>query len=77
MLKSDENGPLASLLKAVINPNQLQTGAAANVAANLHETSAAAMDQVSVETGLTALEIQDKLRRLELYEKRRAAKKRG
>lgn len=76
VLKSDENGPLSSLIKQMVNPDQLQSGFAGNLAANMRqEPDTAVMEQVSAETGLTAAMIQEKLRRLELYEKRRNKKK--
>lgn len=76
VLKSDENGPLSSLIKQMVNPDQLQSGFAGNLAANMRqEPDTAVMEQVSAETGLTAAVIQEKLRRLELYEKRRNKKK--
>jgi hypothetical protein len=76
VLKNDENGPLSSLIKQMVNPNQLQSGFAGNLAANMQsEPDTAVMEQVSAGTGLTAAEISAKLKRLELYEKRRQGKK--
>ena len=76
VLKQDENGPLSSLIRGMINPQQLQSGFAGNLAANMNaEPDTAVMEQISAETGLTAAMITEKLHRLELYEKRRKATK--
>jgi hypothetical protein len=76
VLKSDENGPLSSLIKQMVNPNQLQSGFSGNLMSNMQaEPDTAVMEQVSADTGLTAAMITEKLRRLELYEKRRNTKK--
>jgi hypothetical protein len=76
VLKQDENGPLSSLIRGMMQPNQLQTGFAGNIAANMNsEPDQAVMEQVSAETGLTAAMINEKLRKLELYEKRRKSTK--
>jgi hypothetical protein len=76
VLKQDENGPLSSLIRGMMAPNQLQTGFAGNIAANMNsEPDQAVMEQVSAETGLTAAMITEKLRKLELYEKRRKSTK--
>jgi hypothetical protein len=75
VLKQDENGPLSSLIKQMVNPSQLQSGFAGNLAALATESDGAAMQQASAETGLSAADITAELRRLELYEKRRKAKK--
>jgi hypothetical protein len=76
VLKQDENGPLSSLIRGMMMPNQLQTGFAGNIAANMNsEPDQAVMEQVSAETGLTAAMITEKLRKLELYEKRRKSTK--
>jgi hypothetical protein len=78
VLKSDENGPLSSLIKQMVNPNQLQSGFSGNLMSNMQaEPDTAVMEQVSADTGLTAAMITEKLRRLELYEKRRNAKKKN
>lgn len=76
VLKQDENGPLSSLIRGMMNPQQLQSGFAGNLAANMNaEPDTAVMEQVSAETGLTAAMITEKLHRLELYEKRRKSTK--
>ena len=76
VLKQDQDGPLSSLIRQMMAPNQLHTGFAGNIAANMNaEPDQAVMEQVSAETGLTAAVITEKLRKLELYEKRRKATK--
>lgn len=61
------------MMSQMMNPNQMQSGLAPNLAANMMDNDpGSVMQQVSSETGLEAKDIMKKLKRLELYEKARA-----
>ena len=72
--KSDAN-PLGQMLHQMMNPGALQPGVAPNLAANMFDSSSNVMQQVSAETGLQTEDIIAKLKKLEMYEKARARKK--
>lgn len=73
MKQGGDDNPLGQMLQQMMNPNQLQSGLAPNIAANMmQQDSGPAMNQVTAETGYSADDIMKKLERLEMYEKARA-----
>ena len=73
MKQGGDDNPLGQMMQQMMNPNQLQSGLAPNIAANMMQQDAGpAMNQVSAETGYSADDIMKKLQRLEMYEKARA-----
>lgn len=73
MKQGGDDNPLGQMLQQMMNPNQLQSGLAPNIAANMmQQDQGPAMNQVTAETGYSADDIMKKLQRLEMYEKARA-----
>lgn len=73
MKEGGDDNPLGQMMQQMMNPNQLQSGLAPNLAANMmQQDPGPAMNQVSAETGFSADEIMKKLAKLEMYEKARA-----
>jgi hypothetical protein len=73
MKQGGDDNPLGQMMSQMMNPNQMQSGLAPNLAANMMDNDpGSVMQQVSSETGLDAKDIMKKLKRLELYEKARA-----
>lgn len=73
MKQGGDDNPLGQMMSQMMNPNQMQSGLAPNLAANMMDNDPGpVMQQVSSETGLDAQDILKKLKRLELYEKARA-----
>jgi hypothetical protein len=77
MLKSKEGeNPLADMIKQMMNPNQLQTGMAGNVMANMMEnTDQSVMQEAALKSGLSVDDIMYRLNRLENLEKSRNLRK--
>lgn len=73
MKDGGDDNPMGQMLRQMMNPNQLQTGMAGNVAQNMMDgDTSSVMQQASLETGLTTDEILFKLKRLDNFEKARA-----
>ena len=74
-LMKQEDNPMAQLMKQMLNPNSLQTGATANIAANFMDKNNEPVMSSVDPTSLSMDEISRKLQRLEMLEKAQASRR--